>query len=433
VSAPLSHAPVVSGDTPGALSNWAGNYTYRAAQIAQPGSFDELRALVVGNRSLRAFGSRHSFTDMADAEVMVGFSRLPGAARVEVDAAAMTVTVGPAVTFAELAVVLNQHGLALENLASLPHISVCGAIATATHGSGDHRGNLATAVRGLSLLTSSGEVVDLAGGDPRLGGAAVHLGALGVVLSATLAVVPYYEVSQHVYLDLEWESLLEHLDEVFGLGHSVSVFHALGEGVRSVWVKADAGASVPGDVFGAVPATVDVHPLPGGDASSATAQLGVPGPWSERLPHFRSGFMPSNGAEIQSEVFVGRGDAVEAIRAVLAVTGQLEPILLTGELRTVAGDDLWLSPQYERDSLGLHFTWQRDSDAVAHNVAVIEAALAPFAPRPHWGKVSSLGPEALAGAYPRAGEFAALRAELDPPGRFVNPWMRQHCPWLLEG
>ena len=412
------------------LSNWAGNVRFRG-EVCEPESLDELRTVVTGARSVRAFGSRHSFNDMPDAEVMVGFSALPDGARADVDAAAMTVTVGPGVTFAQLAVVLNGHGLALANLASLPHISVCGAIATATHGSGLALGNLATSVRGLTLLTSGGEVVTIGAEDPRLAGAAVHLGALGIVLSATLAVVPYYEVSQSVYLDLEWEALFAHFDEVFALGRSVSVFHALGERVRSVWVKAESGASVPAEVFGARAAAVEVHPLPGGDATSATAQLGVPGPWSERLPHFRSGFTPSDGEEIQSEVFVGREDGVKAIEALLEITAELEPVLLTGELRTIAADELWLSPHYRRDSLGLHFTWQRDSAAVAHNVALIEAALAPFAPRPHWGKVFSVDPAVLGAAYPRAGEFAALRAELDPRGGFINPWMREHCPWLL--
>ncbi len=414
------------------LANWAGNYTYRAAEVRHPASLDELSALVTGERSVRAFASRHSFNAMADAEVMVGFDQLPGADRIAVDAAAMTVRVGPQVTFARLAKVLNDHGLALANLASLPHISVCGAIATATHGSGLRQGNLATSVRGLSLLTSSGEVVVLGAEDPRLAGAAVHLGALGIVLEATLAVVPYYEVSQSVFLDLGWEALFTHFEDVFALGRSVSVFHALGERARSVWVKADAGAPVPEEAFGARAATVQLHPLPDGDVTAATAQLGVPGPWSERLPHFRSGFTPSDGAEIQSEVFVARADGPSAIRALLELAPTLEPVLLTGELRTVAADALWLSPQHGRDSLGLHFTWARDTDAVAHNVALIEAALAPYAPRPHWGKVFSLGPDALADAYPQAGAFAALRRELDPHARFVNPWMREHCPWLLD-
>jgi xylitol oxidase len=411
--------------------NWAGNYTYSAREIRRPRSLDELRAIVSTEPSVRALATRHSFTDLADAELLVGFTELPGAGAITVDASAMTVTVGPAVTFAQLAGALNRHGLALANLASLPHISVAGSIATATHGSGDHNGNLATQVRGLSILTSAGEVVEISAEDSRLRGAAVHLGALGVILEVTLAVVPYYEIAQHVFERLEWEALLAHLDEVFALGYSVSVFHRLGPRAEAVWVKAEIGARVPAEVFGARPAAVDVHPLPGGDVSSATAQLGVPGPWSERLPHFRSGFTPSAGAEIQSEIFVARQDGAAAIAAVLGIADELAPILLVGELRTVAADELWLSPQYRRDSLGLHFTWQRDPAGVRHNMALIEAALAPFAPRTHWGKVFTLAPAQIAAGYDRAADFRALRAELDPRGVFINDWLARQCPFLL--
>jgi xylitol oxidase len=411
--------------------NWAGNHTYSAREIRQPRSLDELAAILAGEPSVRALGTRHSFTDMGDAELLVGFADLPEAGAITIDAAAQTVRVGPAVTCAQLAGALNRHGRALRNLASLPHISVAGAVATATHGSGIHNGNLATSVRGLSILTSAGERVEIGADDPRLPGAAVHLGALGVVLEVTLDTVPYYEIAQRVFEKLEWEALLAHLDEVFSLGYSVSVFHRLGARADAVWVKSQIGAEVPAEVFGARPAQVDVHPLPDGDVSSATAQLGVPGAWSERLPHFRSGFTPSAGAEVQSEIFVARADGPAAIAAVLEIADQLRPILLVGELRTVAADELWLSPQYRRDSLGLHFTWQRDPVGVAHNMEIIEAALAPFAPRTHWGKVFTLGSAEIAAAYPRADEFAALRAELDPRGVFVNGWTREHCAWLL--
>lgn len=411
--------------------NWAGNHIYSAREIRPPGSLDELHRLVMSEPSLRALGSRHSFTDIGDADLLVSFTELPGAGAITLDAATETVTVGPAVTYAQLAAELNRRGRALANLASLPHISVAGSVASATHGSGDRQGNLATAVRGLAILTSTGEVVDIATGDPRLAGAAVHLGALGVVLAVTLATVPYYEIAQHVYADLEWEALVAHLDDVFALGYSVSVFHRLGPRAQAVWVKARAGAPVPGDVFGARPAEAQVHPLPGGDVTSATAQLGVPGPWSERLPHFRSGFTPSAGAEIQSEFFVARRDGADAIAAILEVADRLAPILLVGELRSVAADELWLSPQYKRDSLGLHFTWERDPAGVAHNVAIIEAALAPFAPRTHWAKAFSLGPSQIAAGYDRAADFAALRAELDPRGAFINPWLARTCPFLL--
>jgi xylitol oxidase len=412
--------------------NWAGNHTYSAREIRRPRSRDELAAIVVGEPAVRALGTRHTFSDLADSELLVSLTELPGARDICVDTAARTVTVGPAVTYAQLAAELNSRGLALANLASLPHISVAGSVATATHGSGDHNGNLATAVRGLSILTSSGEMAQVGAADPRLAAGAVHLGALGVVLEVTLETVPYYEIGQRVFAQLAWEALLDHLDEVFALGYSVSVFHRLGARAEAVWVKSAIGAEVPAEVFGARPVEVDVHPLPDGDVSSATAQLGVPGAWSERLPHFRSGFTPSNGAEIQSEIFVARPDGAAAIAAVLDIADQLRPILLVGELRTVAADELWLSPQYRRDSLGLHFTWQRDPEGVRHNMAIIEAALAPCAPRPHWGKVFTMAPAQIAAAYPRAEDFAALRAQLDPRGVFVNDWMRAHTPFLLE-
>jgi xylitol oxidase len=416
------------------LQNWAGNYAYRAARVEHPTSLAQLRRLVAGAGSLRAVATRHTFTGMGDADTLVGLEQLPGADTIAVDPGAMTVSVGPTVTFAELAVVLNRAGLALANLASLPHISVCGALATATHGSGDRQGNLATSLRGMTLLTSSGDLLTLSGDDPRLAGAAVHLGLLGLVLEVTLAVLPYYEVRQNVFEDLKWGALLAHFDEVFALGRSVSVFHALGhDAAQAVWVKSEPGTELPVDVFGAAPASGPRHPLPGGDVSSCTVQLGEPGPWSERLPHFRSGFMPSNGTEIQSEVFVERRHAVDAVAALLELRTQLTPALFVGELRTVAADALWLSPQFGRDCLGIHFTWQRDPAAVAANVALIEAALAPFSPRPHWGKVMATAPDRLAGAYERFGDFARLRADLDPRGTFVTDWARERLPRLVDG
>jgi xylitol oxidase len=415
----------------GPLTNWAGNHTYRAAEILSPRSVDELAGLLDCAAPLRALGSRHSFTAVGDAATLLRLDGLPGAEQIRIDPAAMTVTVGPSVTYAQLAAALDRAGFALENLASLPHISVCGSVATATHGSGQG-GNLATAVCAMTILTGAGERLELAGDDPRLAAATVHLGLLGVVLELTLRIVPHYRLTQTVYENLDWEAFFAHAEEIFTIGYSVSVFHRLEGQARAVWVKAAPQQPARAEVFGARAASGPRHPLPGGDAGSCTAQLGEPGPWSERLPHFRSGFVPSHGAEIQSELFVDRADGVAAVRALLAVADRLLPGLLVGELRTVAADGLWLSPQYRRPSLGLHFTWARDGDAVAHNVAVIEAALAPFAPRPHWGKVFSLPPRALTAAYARTDDFRALRAELDPRDRFVNGWVKERFPALTH-
>jgi xylitol oxidase len=411
------------------LTNWAGNHRYGATVVHRPGTLDELRALASSARSLRALGTRHTFTAIGDAEELVALDRLAGAAEIAIDRDAMTVTAGPAVTYAMLAETLEGGGLALASMASLPHISVIGGLATATHGSGDALGNLATAVRAMRLLTSSGEVLDLDREDPRFAGAVVHLGALGIVTSVTLAVQPSYRLRQRVYLGLEWERLAENLDAITSAGRSVSVFHRFGERVREVWVKSAEAAPAPSSLFGAAAATEPRNPLPGADPAYCTSQLGVAGPWCERLPHFRAGFAPSTGEEIQSEWFVARDDGIAALTALRVDLGaRIRPLLFVAEMRTIAADELWLSPHYRRDSIGLHFTWHRDPAGVRALCAEVERVLAPFSPRPHWGKEFTEGAETLAGRYPRLPAFLALRRELDPRRAFVNDWLLQKLP-----
>jgi len=417
---------VIAETSPG-LVNWSGSHHYQASELYRPETVEEVQSLVAGARgTLQVLGTRHTFSAVGDADGLISLERLRGAHAIGIDAAAGTATVGPAVTYAELAAALNEQGLALENLASLPHISVAGAIATATHGSGTGLGNLATAVRGLQLVTGEGDTLTLEQGDPRLPGAAVHLGALGVLTAVTVAVGPYYELRQDVYLGLEWDALAAHYEDVMTAGRSVSVFHDFGERAREVWVKGDPDREVPRDLYGAVPADAPRNPVPGGPPENSTAQLGARGPWSERLPHFRSGFTPSSGEEIQSEWFVARADGLAAIQALRPLAPQIQEVLQIAELRVIAADELWMSPQHGRESAALHFTWRLEPEAVGRVCADVERALAPLSPRPHWGKLST--PGALAWTPQRLGDFAALRAELDPAGRFANRWLHERLP-----
>jgi xylitol oxidase len=410
---------------PRELRNWAGNHVYTATAVHFPASLDELRRIVAAADQVRALGSRHSFSTIADARELVALERLPG--EVDIDRKGLTATVPAAMTYAEIADALNAAGCALPNMASLPHISIGGAVATATHGSGERTRNLATAVSGVELVTSSGDVVWIGDGDARFQGAVVGLGALGVVTRVQLALEPYYEVAQRVYEGLEWDALYEHLDEIYAAGNSVSGFHLFGERVEQVWVKRRMPADGwPSDLFGAVAADGPRHPVLGGDAVNCTEQLGVPGPWSERLPHFRSGFTPSSGEEIQSEAFVARANAGEALRALRELGDEVRPLLLTSELRAIRADELWLSPQHGRETFAIHFTWRREPAAVERAVGLIEAALAPFGVRSHWGKVTSLRAADALASYPRMADFRALREELDPRGVFVNDWLRAH-------
>jgi len=345
-----------------------------------------------------------------------------------VDRERMTVSVGAGVKYGELAVALNAEGLALHNLASLPHISVGGAIATATHGSGDANGNLATAVAGLQLVTCDGELIDVARGDPDFEGLVVGLGALGAVVRISVAIEPSYEIRQRVFERLAWDALFEHFDAIAATGYSVSVFTRWGEDVEQVWIKSrvtDAPEEVREELFGAVAATVDRHPIIGLDPVNCTPQLGVPGLWSDRLPHFRMGFTPSKGDEIQSEYFVPRPQAVAAIEAMRGLGDRLEPLLLVSEIRTMAADRLWMSPQYGQDTAAFHFTWKREPEAVLRALADVEAVLRPFGARPHWGKVFVARASDIAPLYERLGDFVGLMERLDPREAFRNAWLEE--------
>jgi xylitol oxidase len=406
--------------------NWAGTHAYRAGRIHRPGSVEELQQIVAAAPRVRVLGSRHSFSDIADSAELVELDGL--AADIAVDRAAGTVTLGAAVKYGELAEALIAEGAALHNLASLPHISVGGAIATATHGSGDANGNLATAVTALQMVTSDGELLTAARGEGDFDGLVVGLGALGAVTRVTLAIEPAYEVRQRVFERMAWDALLERFDAISAAGYSVSVFTRWGADVDQVWVKSrvtEAPEEVRRELFGAVAATVDRHPILGLDPVNCTPQLGVPGPWSERLPHFRMGFTPSQGEEIQSELFVAREQAPAAIEAVRALGARLDPVLLVSEIRTIAADGLWMSPQQGRATVALHFTWKREPDAVAGALADVEAALRPFGARAHWGKVF-LAPAAEIGPlYERLPDFVALMERLDPRGAFRNAWLEE--------
>jgi xylitol oxidase len=411
------------------LTNWAGNITFGAARVHRPGTLEELRSVVAASDRVRALGSAHSFSPVADTtDDLVSVAGLP--ARVDVSADRSTATVAAGMRYGEVAVALQAQGLALHNLGSLPHISVAGAVATGTHGSGPTLGSLSTAVVGLDLVTATGAMLRLDRTDLRFPGAVVGLGALGVVTAVTLAVQPTYDVAQTVYQDLPVRRLATDLDEILAAGYSVSLFTTWSRDVvDQIWVKRrtdDPRAALDPGWLDTHAATGPLHPVPGMSPASCTEQLGVPGPWHERLPHFRLDHTPSSGAELQTEYLVPRRHAVAALDAVQAMAPRVAAVLQVSELRTVAADDLWLSPAYEQDSLAVHFTWVDDAAAVAPVVAELEQRLAPLGPRPHWGKVFTMPPAAVQPLYPRLADVAALRRELDPNDVFGNAMVDEY-------
>lgn len=406
--------------------NWAGSYIYRAEQLHRPTTIEQVQEIVANAASVHVLGSRHSFNDIADSSQLISLENLP--ADVVVNHKAQTVSFGGGVKYGHLVKTLNDEGVALHTLASLPHISVAGAVATATHGSGATCGNLATAVAGLEIVTSSGEILKASRGDPEFDGMVVGLGAFGAVTRITLDVQPAYEVKQRVFEDLSWKALYDHFDEITSCGYSVSIFTRWGKTNEQVWVKSrtDEADRVGADLFGAVAATVERHPIAELDPTPCTLQLGRPGLWSDRLPHFRMGYTPSSGEEIQSEYLLPRRHAIAAIEAVRTLAEGTQPILQVSEIRRVAADRLWMSMAYEQDSVAIHFTWKREPDAVQEMVARIEDVLTPFEARPHWGKVFHADVAAIAPLYKRYSDFVRLVERLDPRSAFRNSWLKAH-------
>lgn len=409
-------------------ANWAGNYTYRAKTLHLPTSTEEVQELVEAADHIKALGSRHSFNDVADSVgEQLSLEAMP--AEMTINRDAHTVTVNAGARYGAFAEDLHRAGFAVHNLASLPHISVAGAVATGTHGSGDHNGNLASAVVALEMVTADGSLVSVRRGDLDFAGAVVALGALGVVTRVTLDIEPTFEVRQDVYENLEWSTLAEHFDEITSAAYSVSLFTNWSDrGIDQVWLKSrtDAGATVAGEpsFLGAMLATRQLHPLPDVSAESTTEQGGVPGPWWNRLSHFKLDFTPSNGEEIQTEYLFDRKDAVAAIEAIRALGPRLAPHLFISEIRTMKSDELWLSPAFGRDTTAIHFTWKRE-DAVLALLPLIDAALAPFDARPHWGKVFAIDAQRFDALYPKLPEFRRLADRLDPVGKFRNDYLRR--------
>ncbi len=409
-------------------TNWAGNLTYRAKQLGLPSSVAEAQEIIRKSRSIRALGSRHCFNAIADStSAQISLEKLNGI--VELDEVLGTVTVEAGILYGELCPFLHERGYALHNLASLPHISVAGACATATHGSGVNNGNLATAVLALEFINANGDLVALsreADGD-LFAGAVVGLGGLGVINQLTLAVQPAFDMAQHVYLGMPLASMRANFNEIAASGYSVSLFTDWQTGAATqVWIKSKHTGDTPAaesEFYGASLSDRNVHPIHSLSAEPCTEQLGVVGPWYERLPHFRMEFSPSRGKELQSEFFVPRERAQDAIGVLLEMGEMFSPLLLISEIRTVDADDLWMSTCYGRPSVAIHFTWEQEWGALQMLLPVLEEALEPFEARPHWGKLFAMSPDVLHSRYERLPDFRNLLRAYDPEGKFRNDFL----------
>jgi len=409
--------------------NWAGNISYASDKIHYPASTEQLQEIVAHSRKAKVFGARHSFNSITDSsEIHICLDKMDQ--RLSLDPAQGTVTVSGGITYGQLCAQLHQAGRAIHNMASLPHITVAGACATATHGSGDTNGNLATAVSALELVRADGEIVRLSrekDGETFLG-AVVNLGALGVITQMTLDTEPAFVMQQEVYEKLPLAQAEEHFDAIFASAYSVSFFiDWQEEAVNHVWLKRrlpDGVGLTPAPTFyGATLATRHLHPLARLSAETCTLQMGIPGPWHERLPHFLVGHTPASGDELQTEYFLPRRHAVAGMLAVARLRRILEPVLKLSEIRSVAADKLWMSTAYGQETVGIHFSWKNDVEAVSRLLPLVEEQLAPFALRPHWGKLFTMPAADVQAAFPKMADFRALAQRYDPQGKFRNDFL----------
>ena len=416
------------------IANWAGNVRFQPRRLHRPRSMDELRQALRGHDRVRVVGSAHSFNRVADTEgVLIDLAGMPRG--LDVDSAGRRARVSGGWTYGELCPRLHEAGWALDNLASLPHVSVAGACATATHGSGRRLGCLAAQIEEVELLTADGEVVTVAQGDEGLPAAAVSLGALGIVTALTLRVRPAFSMIQHVHERVPLDVIGAELEATMTRAYSVCLFTAWEDRPHAdAWVKrvvTDEAQDVEAEPLFGIPATSrDRHPQPEGSADACTRQRTV-GPWHLRLPHFRPDRTPASGDELQTEYFVPWEHAPAAIDTVTGLGAHVRPALLLTEIRAVAADRLWLSPFCGRDSLAIHFSWRNDWEAVRAVLPRLEEALAPYRARPHWGKLFTYPREYLEQVYGASMQrFRDAARAIDPRGRFRNAFLDR---WVFDG
>ena len=414
------------------LKNWAGNLEYSTESLYSANSIEEARDFVKKQSQLKVLGTRHCFNNIADSKYNLLSLRSMDKV-IALDTQARTVTVEAGISYGQLAPYLESKGFALHNLASLPHISIAGASSTATHGSGVKNGNLSTAVSALEIVTANGDVVTLSRqkDGETFRGAVVGLGALGAITKITLDIQPTFTMRQYVYENLPLNQMKDHFEAIESSAYSVSLFTDWQkQRLNEVWIKSriEDGKSFNAtpEFFGAKLATRNLHPIAELSAENCTEQMGVPGPWYERLPHFRMGFTPSAGKELQSEYFVPRQHAIEAILAIERLRDQVGPHLMISEIRAIAADDLWMSPCYKQACITLHFTWKQDWPAVSKLLPVIERELAPFKARPHWGKLFTTSQAELKSIYEKMPEFIQLSKKYDPQGKFRNEFLNRN-------
>ncbi|MBV6647958.1 MAG: FAD-binding protein [Cyclobacteriaceae bacterium] len=408
--------------------NWGRNITFKANDLKHPATIEEVRELMSTGSRKKGLGSTHSYNDIADSpKAQISLRKLNKI--VAIDKSTSTVTIEGGARYEDIVVQLHVEGYALHNMASLPQITVAGACVTGTHGSGTDNGSLPTAVNGVEMCLPGGDMMYFSRDkNPDVfDGVVVNLGGIGLITRLDLEVMPTFDAFQNIYLDLPIKNVINHFDEIMASGYSVSLFTKWqNDIIDQVWIKqrSDGATTDFGtEFFGGSASDRNVHPIIDLSAESCTDQMGEIGPWYERLPHFKINAMPSAFDELQSEYFVPVSSAADAIQAIAGLGDLMAPHLYISEVRTIAADDLWMSPLYKRPSVAFHFTWKPHWPEVKKILPVIEERLSPFGVRPHWAKLYTMDPKQIRQSYDKFPDFLALLKTYDPTGTLRNDYL----------
>lgn len=409
--------------------NWVGNLQYNSKKYFQPERVGQIQELVKNSKRIKTLGSRHCFNSIADCdETHLSLAKMNK--MLAIDENEMTVTIEGGAQYSDFCVELNEAGFALPNLASLANISVVGACATATHGSGVNNQSLASSISEIELVDGNGGIITLSRQKDaeKFNGVVVNIGAIGIVTKLKLDIEKSFQVRQDLFENLSIEQLAENFDEITSSGYSVSLFTNFQKSIRVMNIKRRIDENIsdlPKEFFGATAAKESINSR-GIPDTNRSPQMGVSGCWFECLPHFKFSKQLIQGEEIQSEYYVERKNAVEAILALEEISNIIFPQIIVAEIRSIKADNHWLSPFYRGDSVGIHFSWKLNEREVMKILPEIEKVLAPYKPIPHWGKLFTISREELHAYYPKMSEFIGLCEEFDPNGKFRNEYLNKY-------
>ena len=399
--------------TGGEWANWVGNQSFTPDRIVKVDSEADIQREVVEavsrGQGVRTVGTGHSFTPIIETDVLLDTSSLRGI--IAVDPSQLTVTAGPKTTIGDFGDPLWEHGLALANQGDIDTQAIAGAIATATHGSGRRQPNFSAALEGARLVDGMGNLVEVSRetASEALPALQTSIGMLGIMTEVTLKVAPAYELHSRVDI-IKYDQVMETFESDMDEYRHYGLF----------WMPTDASAAL-----------YNLHDA-GADACVVKryreVEIGTPRdglPDNERIDRsYRIYPMIYDPNFHEVEYFLPIEQAREIMDEMRKLMMHWLPLSVYPlEIRVVASDEAWLSPNYRRDNLVVSISGEPGTEYWPY-LEACDRLFADYGGRPHWGKIHFMTAERVAQLFPRYEDFLAMRQRFDSNGTFLNPHLR---------